>query len=117
MPSKCPRLRLHVPRVTSDDVDGPPLISKVFSLWTLAGVVAIEAMGGPKIPWYPGRLDLVDDAKCPPRGRLPDGTLAADHLRLVVSHISISLARFWGGMLIVVIIFISSIEWDLMIKK
>ncbi|KAJ3066411.1 hypothetical protein HDU98_010312, partial [Podochytrium sp. JEL0797] len=22
-------------------------------LWTLAGVVAIEAMGGPRTPWYP----------------------------------------------------------------
>jgi cytochrome c peroxidase len=24
-------------------------------LWTLAGCVAIEAMGGPKIPWRPGK--------------------------------------------------------------
>jgi catalase (peroxidase I) len=23
-------------------------------LWTLAGVVAVEAMGGPVIPWKPG---------------------------------------------------------------
>ena len=26
-------------------------------LWTLAGVVAIEEMGGPKIKWRPGRTD------------------------------------------------------------
>jgi peroxiredoxin len=50
-------------------------------LWTLAGVVAIEEMGGPQIPWRPGRTDFVDDTKLPPRGRLPDATQAADHLR------------------------------------
>ncbi|KIV98837.1 uncharacterized protein PV09_09408 [Verruconis gallopava] len=50
-------------------------------LWTLAGVVAIEEMGGPRIPWRPGRTDFVDDSKVPPRGRLPDATQAADHLR------------------------------------
>lgn len=26
-------------------------------LWTLAGIVAIEHMGGPKITWRPGRTD------------------------------------------------------------
>ena len=50
-------------------------------LWTLAGVVAIQEMGGPQIPWRPGRTDFVDDSKLPPRGRLPDATQAADHLR------------------------------------
>ncbi|RJE26970.1 cytochrome c peroxidase [Aspergillus sclerotialis] len=50
-------------------------------LWTLAGVVAIKEMGGPQIPWLPGRTDLVDDSKVPPRGRLPDGAQGADHLR------------------------------------
>ncbi|KAL4779700.1 putative heme-binding peroxidase [Aspergillus varians] len=52
-------------------------------LWTLAGVVAIEEMGGPQIPWQPGRTDHVDDSKVPPRGRLPDGALGADHLRFI----------------------------------
>ena len=50
-------------------------------LWTLAGVVAIEEMSGPQIPWRPGRTDFVDDTKLPPRGRLPDASRAADHLR------------------------------------
>lgn len=50
-------------------------------LWTLAGVVAIKEMGGPEIPWKSGRTDFGDDAKCPPRGRLPDASQAADHLR------------------------------------
>lgn len=41
-------------------------------LWTLGGVVAIEAMGGPVVPWKPGRVDDVDDKYVPPNGRLPD---------------------------------------------
>lgn len=52
-------------------------------LWTLAGVTAIKAMGGPDIPWHPGRTDYVDDSKLPPRGRLPDGALGADHIRAI----------------------------------
>lgn len=52
-------------------------------LWTLAGVVAIEAMGGPKIPWRPGRTDYVDDSKLPPRGRLPDASQGSDHVRAI----------------------------------
>jgi cytochrome c peroxidase len=50
-------------------------------LWTLAGCVAVEEMGGPHIPWQGGRTDYVDDSKLPPRGRLPDGTKGADHIR------------------------------------
>jgi peroxiredoxin len=52
-------------------------------LWTLAGVVAIEEMGGPTIPWKGGRTDYVDDSKLPPRGRLPDGAKGSDHLRCI----------------------------------
>ncbi|KAK8195465.1 heme peroxidase [Phyllosticta capitalensis] len=52
-------------------------------LWTLAGVVAVEAMGGPAVPWQPGRTDYVDDSKLPPPGRLPDGALGADHVRAI----------------------------------
>lgn len=50
-------------------------------LWTLAGVVAIKAMGGPDIPWKSGRTDFADDSRLPPRGRLPDASQASDHLR------------------------------------
>ena len=50
-------------------------------LWTLAGAVAIEAMGGPAIPWQPGRSDAPDASHCPPDGRLPDATQGAAHLR------------------------------------
>ena len=49
-------------------------------LWTLAGVVAIEEMGGPKIKWRPGRVDgQAND--CTPDGRLPDAAQRHDHLR------------------------------------
>lgn len=50
-------------------------------LWTLAGVVAVEAMGGPRCEWKGGRTDFVDDSKLPPRGRLPDGAKGSKHLR------------------------------------
>ncbi|KAF9970921.1 heme peroxidase [Actinomortierella ambigua] len=40
-------------------------------LWTLAGVVAVQEMGGPIINWRPGRIDGVEDDS-PPDGRLPD---------------------------------------------
>ncbi|PWY80989.1 cytochrome c peroxidase mitochondrial precursor [Aspergillus eucalypticola CBS 122712] len=55
-------------------------------LWTLAGVVAIKEMGGPEVEWKPGRTDLVDDSKVPPRGRLPDGAQGADHLRFIFNR-------------------------------
>lgn len=50
-------------------------------LWTLAGVVAVEEMGGPKIDWSPGRTDAASGAACPPEGRLPDAAQGAQHLR------------------------------------
>ncbi|KAI0864034.1 peroxiredoxin [Xylaria cubensis] len=56
-------------------------------LWTLAAIVAIEAMDGPRIPWKGGRTDFgtaeEDQARIPPRGRLPDGAKGADHLRVI----------------------------------
>lgn len=50
-------------------------------LWTFAGVTAIEEMGGPAVPWYPGRVDAVDGSKCPPDGRLPDASKDYVHVR------------------------------------
>lgn len=50
-------------------------------LWTFAGAVAVEALGGPHIDWKPGRVDYVDESNVPPNGRLPDGALGQDHLR------------------------------------
>lgn len=53
----------------------------VADLWTFAGAVALEAMGGPHIDWKPGRVDYVDERNVPPNGRLPDATQGQDHLR------------------------------------
>lgn len=50
-------------------------------LWTLAGVVALESMGGPTIPWRAGRIDKPDGKECPPDGRLPDASQGAAHIR------------------------------------
>jgi catalase (peroxidase I) len=40
-------------------------------LYTLAGVVAIETLKGPKIPWRAGRVDTLDPSDVTPDGRLP----------------------------------------------
>jgi len=51
-------------------------------LWTLAGAVAIEEMGGPNVPWRPGRSDKEESNHVPlPDGRLPDGDKGAAHVR------------------------------------
>jgi cytochrome c peroxidase len=50
-------------------------------IWTLAGCVAIESMGGPKIEWRDGRSDYPDGSKCPENGRLPDATQGPGHVR------------------------------------
>jgi len=52
-------------------------------LWVLASYVAIEAMGGPKIPFTGGRRDAKSASACPPRGRLPDAAKGAQHVRNV----------------------------------
>ncbi|KAK7976706.1 hypothetical protein PG989_015169 [Apiospora arundinis] len=59
-------------------------------LWTLAATVAVAEMGGPAVPWQGGRTDYVDDAKVPPRGRLPDGAQGADHLRFIFYRMGFS---------------------------
>lgn len=50
-------------------------------LYTLAGGVAIEAMGGPKIAWRAGRSDAKDESSCPPDGSLPDASQGQGHIR------------------------------------
>ncbi|KAG0322308.1 heme peroxidase [Dissophora globulifera] len=42
-------------------------------LWTLAGVCAIQEMGGPTVKWRSGRVDGMEE-NAPPEGRLPDAT-------------------------------------------
>lgn len=50
-------------------------------LYTLSGVVAIEEMGGPVIPWAPGRVDAADSSEGPQEENLPDAAQGAAHLR------------------------------------
>lgn len=73
---------LNVARELLEDVKKEfPWIS-YGDLWTLAGVAAIQELGGPKIPWRPGRIDGFS-AQCTPDGRLPDASQGADHVRNV----------------------------------
>jgi len=57
-------------------------------LWILAGVTAIENMGGPKIPFHPGRNDYPDGKPQPllADDLLPDGAQGAQHLRHIFNR-------------------------------
>jgi len=55
-------------------------------LYTLAGVTAIEALGGPTVTWRAGRVDALDPSAVTPDGRLPNADMGspkdtAAHLR------------------------------------
>ncbi|ANB13229.1 Ccp1p [Sugiyamaella lignohabitans] len=51
-------------------------------LYTLGGVVAIQELGGPTIPWRAGRVDQAESATAPD-GRLPDASQESDHIRTI----------------------------------
>jgi len=67
-------------------------------LWILAGCVAIEEMGGEKVPFTPGRVDKASGKECPvwegpthKDGRLPGADLGspdktAQHLRYIFNR-------------------------------
>ena len=68
-------------------------------LYTLSGVAAVEAMGGPSIPYKLGRVDEPSGAKSPPDGRLPDadkGCKAATigHIRDIFGRMASSTRRW-----------------------
>lgn len=56
-------------------------------LFSLAGVVGIQEMSGPKIDWRPGRQNL-PAANQPPHGRLPDASQGATHVREVFKRLN-----------------------------
>ena len=47
-------------------------IRKYLTNVLLPGVVSIEAMGGPSIPFRAGRVDAMDPSDVTPDGRLPE---------------------------------------------
>ena len=47
-------------------------------LFVLAGIVAIEQMGGPSVPFRPGRKDAENGSACTADGRLPDADKGSD---------------------------------------
>lgn len=51
-------------------------------LWILGAVCAVQEMGGPTIPFRPGRSDK-SVAFCSPDGRLPDAKQGPAHLRAI----------------------------------
>lgn len=53
--------------------------------YTLGGVVAIEAMGGPAVPWRVGRSDARDGTSSPPDGRLPNADMG--QIKATIAHI------------------------------
>ena len=71
---------LHIARNLLEPVKAAHPNATYADIYVLAGVVSIEAMGGPKIPFRPGRTDApgpappAEDARFSPDGRLPDGT-------------------------------------------
>jgi cytochrome c peroxidase len=51
--------------------------------WQFAAYVALEAAGGPHIPFQAGRKDAAEADPEVPAGRLPNPTLGSDHLRQI----------------------------------
>jgi len=81
---------LHVARARLEKVkEKHPGISYA-DLWTLAGAVAVESIGGPKISWRPGRSDKPDGTQAPPNGRLPDAAKGPTHVREIFSRMGFS---------------------------
>lgn len=73
---------LHIARELMEGVKKEfPWIS-YGDLWTLGGVAAVQEMGGPKIPWRPGRIDGFA-TQATADGRLPDASQGGDHLRKI----------------------------------
>ncbi|KAI4373321.1 hypothetical protein MLD38_011457 [Melastoma candidum] len=71
----CEEVKAKCPRISYAD------------LYQLAGVVAVEATGGPTINFVPGRKDSMES---PEEGRLPDASKGVQHLREVFFRMGLS---------------------------
>ena len=84
-------------------------------IWTLAGVVAIESMGGPQIPWSPGRVDkrkeTLVSSDIPPNGRLPDV------YTFIIFTFRLHKVLIMSGMCFIGNLILINLEWVLMTKK
>eukprot|EP00164_Ancoracysta_twista_P005062 GFYU01006891.1.p1 GENE.GFYU01006891.1~~GFYU01006891.1.p1 ORF type:complete len:272 (-),score=88.38 GFYU01006891.1:237-1052(-) len=77
---------LHIAiKLLSDIKKDFPNVSHA-DFWALASCAAVEAMGGPHIPFRSGRVDA-PEGKSVEDGRLPDGDKKADHIRDVFNRI------------------------------
>lgn len=72
---------LHIARAALEPIKQRHEGLSYGDLWTLAAIVAVEEMAGPKIPWQSGRVDKPDGSHCTPNGRLPDADKGPQHLR------------------------------------
>mmetsp|Transcript_33816 Transcript_33816/g.80267 ORF Transcript_33816/g.80267 Transcript_33816/m.80267 type:complete len:197 (-) Transcript_33816:117-707(-) len=52
-------------------------------LWTAAGALSVEFLGGPKVPFSLGRTDASPGCPVPQNGFIPDASQGAAHLREV----------------------------------
>ena len=72
-----------------------PLVSSA-DVWTLAGVVAVQAMGGPVIPWTSGRPDLTlvqvtaMPTLVPPNGLLPNANDPLARIKVMFGRLGLS---------------------------
>lgn len=81
---------LHLARGALEPVKAKHLGMSHADLYTLAGVVAVEEMGGPEVPWRPGRTDAATGDACPPDGRLPDASKDENHIRAIFGRMGFS---------------------------
>lgn len=54
-------------------------------LWTLAGIVGIQEVGGPKVQWRPGRINQ-NKEKVPENGRLSGDSKEGNHVKNVFAR-------------------------------
>lgn len=72
---------LHIAQELLSDIAHKFTNVSASDLWAFAALVAIQTMGGPKIPFRYGRADAKSCSESVEDGRLPDATKGAAHIR------------------------------------